>query len=545
MKHSSRKQRFALSLLSGILMGISFPFTGSLFFLSFIAWVPLLLVESTISEKNYKSRKVFTHAYLTFFFYNFITTWWIYFASAGGAAMAVFANSALMATVFYLFHLTKKYVGKKEGYLALLLFWLSFEYLHFHWEVSWPWLHLGNTFSRVPWLVQWYSYTGILGGSFWILVINILIFRIYSKIKLDGVNWRAQIPLLFFTGLSLLIPSSLSIFDYFSYVEKKNPMDIVVVQPNIDPYNEKFSDGIEGQIKKIKRLATAKVNTKTDLVMAPETALAYEFDEDQFYHYPFANLLVTATKSWNCDLLIGASTVRVFKEKHSSASRTLGDGPGFWESYNTSLLLTKEGENQFLHKSKLVLGVEKIPFISMLPFLEQFSIDQGGASGTLGVEKEAQTLQTTGGTIAPVICYESVYGEFVAQQVRKGAEIITIITNDGWWKDTPGYKQHMSFARLRAIENRRSVARSANTGTSGFINQRGDILQASKWWTPIALSATLNKNRELTIYSQYGDYLGRSFTFVSTMLLLLTFVRRFKKKFGVGPSSSPSNSYKK
>ncbi|MGJ8661913.1 MAG: apolipoprotein N-acyltransferase, partial [Bacteroidota bacterium] len=445
----------------------------------------------------------------------------------------VLANSLIMAVVFYCFHLTKKYVGAKEGFIALIIFWVSFEYMHFHWELSWPWLNLGNTFSRVPWIVQWYSYTGILGGTLWIIFLNFLIFRLFEKIKIEKINWRAQFPLIVFSGFVLLVPIVISVFQYTSYSEKLDPMNIVIVQPNIDPYNEKFTAGIDGQINKITKLADKKVNAKTDLVMAPETALSYEFNEDQFHRYPFSELLKTATKRWNCHLLIGASTVRTFEKKNSSASRPMYDGPGFWESYNTSLLLDKDGESIFLHKSKLVLGVERIPFIVSLPFLEKYSIDQGGASGTLGVEKEPQTLKTPNGVIAPVICYESVYGEFVAQQVRKGAEMIAIITNDGWWKDTPGYKQHMSFARLRAIENRRSVARSANTGTSGFINQRGDIIQSSSWWVPTVLAESLNKNRDLTIYSQYGDYIGRSFSFVSVLLLIFTFVRRFKKKFGM------------
>ncbi len=533
MKNISKKQRFGLSLLSGILLGISFPYTGSLFFLSFVAWVPLLILEKNISDKNYKSQKVFTHAYLVFFMFNLITTWWIFYASAGGVVMAVLANSLIMAFVFYCFHLTKKYVGKKEGYIALLIFWVAFEYMHYHWELSWPWLNLGNTFARIPWMVQWYSYTGVLGGTLWILFINYLIFRLFDKIKIEKRNWRAEFPLVLFTGLVLIVPIVISVVQYATYVEKENPINIVLIQPNIDPYNEKFTAGLEGQIDKIIALADKKVNSETDLVMAPETALSYEFDEDLFHRYPFSELLKSATKRWGCNLLIGASTVRTFEKKNSTASRPMYDGPGYWESYNTSLLLSDEGEATFLHKSKLVLGVEKVPFISSLPFLEKYSIEQGGASGTLGVEKEPQTLHTPNGVIAPVICYESVYGEFVGQQVQKGAELITIITNDGWWRDTPGYKQHMGFARLRAVENRRSVARSANTGTSGFINQRGDVIQSSSWWEPTVLSQSVNKNRELTIYSQYGDYIGRSFAFVSVLLLIFTFVRRFKKKYGV------------
>ncbi|MFN5784775.1 MAG: nitrilase-related carbon-nitrogen hydrolase, partial [Flavobacteriia bacterium] len=126
------------------------------------------------------------------------------------------------------------------------------------------------------------------------------------------------------------------------------------------------------------------------------------------------------------------------------------------------------------------------------------------------------------------ICYESIYGEFNAEQCRKGAEAIFIITNDGWWKDTPGYKQHMSFARLRAIENRRSVARSANTGTSCIINQRGDVLQQTNWWTQDAIKATINLNSKLTFYTRSGDLLGKVFSLVSLVILSMVIGRMIK-----------------
>ena len=172
-----------------------------------------------------------------------------------------------------------------------------------------------------------------------------------------------------------------------------------------------------------------------------------------------------------------------------------------------------------------------MPFTDWLPFLEELSIDKGGTSGSLGIEKEVKVLETQEMTFAPVICYESIYGEFNAEQCRKGAQAIFIITNDGWWQNTPGYKQHMSFARLRAIENRRSVARSANTGISCFINQRGDVVKRSKWWEPIALKGTINLNNDTTMYTKYGDVIGRSFAFVSVLILLLTFTRAFKRIF--------------
>ena len=131
-------------------MVLSFPFTGSLTFVAFVAWIPLLLVEASVAKQNYKSRKVLTHGYITFFIYNIGTTWWVWNASPGGSILAFFLNSLLMALVFYGFHLTKKHVGTKEGYIALLLYWVAFEHFHYDWESSWPWLSLGNVFSITP-----------------------------------------------------------------------------------------------------------------------------------------------------------------------------------------------------------------------------------------------------------------------------------------------------------------------------------------------------------------------------------------------------------
>ena len=96
-----------------------------------------------------------------------------------------------------------------------------------------------------------------------------------------------------------------------------------------------------------------------------------------------------------------------------------------------------------------------------------------------------------------------------------------ITTNDGWWGNTAGHRQHFIYARLRAIETRRSIARSANTGISAFINQRGDILQESNYWEPAVLKDSINANDKITYYTQQGDYIARIAAFISVMLLLI------------------------
>jgi apolipoprotein N-acyltransferase len=123
-----------------------------------------------------------------------------------------------------------------------------------------------------------------------------------------------------------------------------------------------------------------------------------------------------------------------------------------------------------------------------------------------------------------------VYGEFVTEYVRKGAGMLFIITNDGWWGNTPGHRQHFQYARLRAIETRRCIARSANTGISGFINQRGDVLQQTPYWQDAVISGKLLYDTTITFYVQYGDFLGRLSLFMSVFLLLYVFVKDFLKK---------------
>ena len=129
--------------------------------------------------------------------------------------------------------------------------------------------------------------------------------------------------------------------------------------------------------------------------------------------------------------------------------------------------------------------------------------------------------------ITPLICYESIYGDL---QQKGETNLIAIITNDGWWKNTVGYKQHFAYARLRAIEQRKTIIRSANTGISGAINAKGEVLESTNWEEAICVSAEVSLNNETTFYSMFGDYIGRLSVFVATMLFIVAFVKGRLKK---------------
>ncbi|MEN9303927.1 MAG: apolipoprotein N-acyltransferase [Bacteroidota bacterium] len=516
--------RYALSVLSGILFVLCFPYSGSLTPLVFVAFVPLLLVEDQLAKS--KKRGFFLHAYVTFFIYNLGTTWWIWYSTDVGAILAFVFNSLLMALGFWAYHFAKTSIGRKQGYFSLPLIWLGFEYAHFNWELSWPWLSFGNVFSIFPDWVQWYEFTGVLGGTLWVVIVNLMLFLYMKRKWLNG--GKNATSTLIFGVLFLAIPivASYVIKSSYSFSKNKNYIEAVIVQPNIDPYTEKFSSNltVEEQMERFYTLAQQKITSSTRLIIGPETAISQGFFESDISIYPFyTQLLDTMSRYPNAELLIGASTAKMFDKKVSVATQAFSNGEGFYESYNTSLFLYKMRNHGFIHKSKLVLGVEKIPFAAQFPFLENLAIENGGTTGTLGIEDSPKVFRAAFGNIAPIVCYESIYGDFVAQQARQNAQLLCIITNDGWWKDSPGYKQHFSFARLRAIETRKYVVRSANTGKSGVINELGEVEKETGWWKKDVIRARVRLNSTPTVYVTYGDYLGRSSLFVSLLILLFAF----------------------
>lgn len=519
-------KNYLLAPLSGLLLILSFPFTGSFTPFVFIGLVPLLILRKQHLETLQKPWKLALWVYLTFFIWNLGTTWWVANASFSGACLAIGVNALLMTFTFGSWSWLHRKINQNYSFWLLLPMWLLFEFGHHRWDLSWPWLTFGNYFSvRTGW-VQWYEWTGTLGGSTWVILVNLLLFRLYNVYRDVAKRNRNIFSIIGVLLLPIVVSQILIPFATFDTFKTPTYLNAVVLQPNIDPYTEKFtaSASNEAFADSLIKLANRHVTSETNLVIAPETALPLSFQEDRLHTYSFGQSLADQVQKWpRANLLVGASTVQILDHKQSVASTPIPNTNEWYESYNASLLLTKKEAPQYAHKSKLVPGVELVPFSAYLPFLSAIAIENGGTSGTLGVEKEPKTLQipvpTYGSgrsfkgtkhnemfSLAPIICYESIYGDFVRKQVQKGAQLLCVITNDGWWGDTPGYKQHFSFARLRAIETRRWVLRSANTGTSGSIDPCGKIIKKTAYWTKAAFSQNVQLRSGLTFYAKYGDW---------------------------------------
>jgi len=524
-----------LSALSGVLLTVGWPMNGFPAFL-YTAFIPLLIIEQYIAENrtHFSKFSVFFYTYPAFFIWNVATTYWIW-NSTPAASLAWLFNSMFMSIVMNVYHITRRNIySRHQGYFLLVFLWITFEFIHLNWKLTWTWLNLGNGFSMHSHWIQWYEYTGTLGGTAWVLSVNILFFKlIYNHFFLKERRSSLASGLLLPLAV-LLMPIFISYVIYYRYNEQENPVNVVVTQPNVDPYSEQYTLPPMEVIRRNTDLAEQKMDSTTMFMVAPESALQEDIWENNLAWSSSLSMLqqYLQDKPW-LHIVIGASTYRRLSEgeKVTGTARYHEQGNFYYDRYNTAFLVDTSATYQHHHKSKLTPGVEYMPSWGPFRFLESMAIDLGGTVGSLATDRDQVPFVVNDTVIvAPLICYESVYGEFCSNFVRNGANLLFIITNDGWWGNTPGHRQHFSMARLRAIECRRSLARSANTGISCFIDQRGEVYQQTGYWVPAVIRQDLNLNNDLTFYVRMGDYFGRISAFLSVIFILISFVFGIRKK---------------
>ncbi|MFN8117476.1 MAG: apolipoprotein N-acyltransferase [Bacteroidia bacterium] len=527
-----QKTRFLiLSILSGLLLSAGWfaPTTILLFF----AWVPLFIIEDSLSNSETikrKKLKLIWLVYLSFFVWNICVTWWIYHASFGGAAMAIVCNPIFMCMTFMVWYNLKRRVKKDWAIWLLIPIWLGYEYGHTLWDLTWSWLVLGNAFAFNHNWVQWYEFTGTSGGSLWVLAVNIMVFKL---IKSSAYNIKQIAKPI----AAIIIPIALSyaiLSISTTHQNSSNGYKTVIVQPNVDPYNDKFYFAPEVQLHNLLVQIKGKVDSTVDFLALPETFLTEDFtegreNESYSIHFLVDSILQSYPK---LTIVTGASTFGVYKpgDQISSTARKDGNSGVYFDVFNTGLQLNKQGISYY-HKSKLVPGVERMPFPALFKPLESLAIDLGGTMGSLGVQEERGVFYSHDKKvcIAPVICYESAYSDYVADYVRNGANLIFILTNDGWWENTPGHRQHLAYARLRAIETRREIARCANTGISCFVTAYGEIEQATPYWEQAVITKNITPNDSKTLFVRFGDVISYTSSILAILLFIWSQILRFKK----------------
>ena len=511
----------ALASMAFLIPGCGWMILGAL--------VPLLCADRLADLEGRKHFWIFHYAF--FLVWNLATTFWVCNATVGGGIFASLANALQMSLVFGLFRWTKKRLkGGILPYIFLAAAWIAWEkyYLDAA-QISWPWLVLGNAFSRTLPLVQWYEFTGTLGGSIWVWTVNLALFGMMvclSDGRWNAWNGKARAAALTGTVLSLVLPVAVSLGIWWSYRETDEPLDVVILQPNIDPYNKFTALTQQQQNAILLDQAGRALRDRGDeaaplLILTPETFTSDILTNDPMLSPTYRRMLGFVREHPGTNLLLGAVTRDRIEqaERPSLTARRWADG-AWIESHNSALMIDSTGRKDLFHKSKLVVGVEMTPYPALFTRIDDAL---GGVMGRdVGQDSVSCLIFRAAGREIPVgcaICYESIYGNYCRGYIQAGAKVLTVITNDAWWGDTPGYRQHLSYASLRAIETRRDIARCANTGISALIDQRGRILDKTPWWEPATLEGSVHLNDRETFFVRYGDIAGRLAVFVFLLLL--------------------------
>lgn len=501
------------ALTVGTIIGLAWPPLPTGLFLLF-AFVPLFFYIEAISRKE-TVNKLIIYAFSVLIIRNLIGLYWIGIVSLAACLGSVFLLSAIFTVVIAGFQWYRPVLKLKiVSYLLFTFSWVAAEW--FCEEIlKFPWMNLGFGLSSQFYLIQWYEYTGIYGGTIWILAVNILIYESYQAFFKPALinRSRSSVYIAIITILTIGIPLVFSYVTYLNYRPSMNAIQVVVVQTNIGS-SEKFKrENSEAQLDKLIYLSKNAAKENTEYFIWPETALEpwHSLNEDSLGQNKSILRIKNFLKAYpNANIITGALTYK--RNLISSADSS-------W--YNTALQIENSDHFQIYHKNILVPGTETSMFQTYNPGGALVSVYLGGLTKTFSTSANDIFYAESGMGIAPAICFESVFGAYISHNlVLKGAQLIAIISNDAWWGNSSGTWQHNEYMRVLAIENRRSLACASNGGISSLIDQEGNIISRARPGVETALSGELLLREEPSYYALHPDYIP----FACTLLAIAGFL---------------------
>ena len=530
------------AILSGTLLVISFP-PIPFFILAFIAFVPILL---TLSEDLVKRRYLLL--YITFFIYHSGTNWWIGSWQAdtdpyltASSIILAFVHPFFFMVPFGLFFIVKKRISKNVALWSFPFFWTALEWAHNLGELSYPWLTIGNTQIYNVYWVQFIDITGVWGASFLIVMLNVLIVKL---IQLYGLSKNLSAIFTRISGIAytiaisviIAIPIIYGIFRYKQYSHEKlkseNPqVSVGIIQPAINPWR-KWEISVDGMINLHFDIADSMISVgkKPQLIIWNETAIPRYTQVTVPHDYRYLTEWVNKS---GVSLFTGFSELQFYTEENKTVTARIDEGSdgGYYEPYNSSMLITPNdsGFPQSYRKMRLTPMAERLPYSEQIMFMKSW-FEWGVGISAWGIGKEQKNLvvknSKDSAILGPIICIESIYPEFVANTAKNGAEFLVIITNDAWYDYTPGPEQHYLIAAMRAIENRRYVARCANTGVSGVISPMGKTISKLPQYQRLGLYEEIPLIKTITFYSEYGDWFGLLVFLISIIMIITAYTRK-------------------
>lgn len=452
------------------------------------------------------------------------------FATVAGGIAAIIANSLVMVVPFLIIrHTLRRYQQWWVRLSAIPAAWLSFEYLHHHWDLAWPWLTLGNGWSNAIALIQYVSLTGILGISAWMLISGLLF---YEAITHKTVT---KTKLWWIAGVFLILPPLLSSVDYviekYPQPEDRSTLRAGVVQPNFDSYQRLSGyDNAMQPLQLLLSLTDTLRSREPDIVIWPENAIESYIPSD--LDNRLAQTVLDSVNKWEMPILSGGTYLRMFpQDDHPPLVRRSGGRPYLY--YNSGLLFKPEHSFEVYNKNKLVPMVERIPFLDVLrhipiPFTSWNQLPwlaKGRRANGLNLNDSLST--------STLVCYDSIFSDWIRKIVNRSGSVgfLTIITNDGWWGHTSGHLQHFAYARPRAITFDRWIVRSANNGISGIIAPDGSIRKRTHFQTRTSFTFDVPIRHSKTVFAHLGNWPGYLSVLITALYLLRHLAAALRKKF--------------
>lgn len=486
---------WVLSITAAVLLALSFPpFDAA------ILQIPAFLCLFRICTLCDTKRAVVLYAYPSFVLWNLFTTYWLMMATISGGLAAILANAALMLIpLLVIRRFQQSDLNPILSSFFAATIWVSYEFLHHNWDLSWPWLTLGNAWSNLTGVIQYISATGVLGISFWIVFTSALFYAYIQHSENRNYLITATAILLLFPFLSVI---SLMTMNYAD----DEAIQVTIVQPNSDSYLSYGGEpSLDALINKLLRLSNNARTEETDVIIWPENAVDtfLPISDDHF------KIIQDSVQSWQTNLITGTGLIETYADDDSipEVVREFNNGVKY-SIFNASLIFKPNQPIEIYRKGKLVPIVERFPFVNFFQRIDLFEWIEWGDLVNFGKGFDSTLFSINDNQTAALICYDSVFPGWVNQFAHNGAGFLTIITNDGWWGDSAGHIQHFAYARLRAIEQRMWIARSANNGISGIISPDGKIQKETEYWTETAFTSTIYNSDYQTFYNRFGDWFG-------------------------------------
>ncbi len=536
------KERLLL-ILSGILLGISFPpfpFPFQLFML--VGLVPFFYVlenRKTLIEKNRAT-------YLTFFTLSVITLYWVgswqknadpFLMISGG--LLLFVNPLFFLIPTTLLYLSRKVLPYKITIFFFPLFWVTYEYLYMLTDLSFPWLTLGNGLADFTLFIQAADIVGAVGLSAIVVYINVFIYLSFINLKKNKRKFILNGAIAISIFVIILAYGAYRISTFKISDDK---VKIGLIQPNLDPW-EKWSGGnLDTLTNFYLNLSQKAVNDSAKIIFWPETALPVFLLDGQYTS--LLNNIYDFLRKNNVYLITGMPNVIYYYDKNKipDDAKKIKSGDYYYATYNAILMLSPNSRNvETYGKMKLVPFGERVPFVDQLPFLGDLLKWGVGISGW-NVGKDTTVFKIPNNFISEdedsikingLVCYESIYPYLVSAFVRKGAEVITVVTNDSWYGNSSGPYQHKEISVLRAVENRRTVARAANGGISCIIDPDGRTKIESKMFTKTVLTGDVYLQHEETFFTKYPFIIPILSSVLSLWIFGIAILKKLKEKFNL------------